>query len=228
MGEEQDKAFLKLVNEVKDLSQKKKKEFFFGTNPPLVLDEWGHSPVRYDSDSFSQGIVKGTEISENKLSVKERETGLVVHSLYGLMDGISSINTEEVEKIRNDIFEVLDNEKIELEKLSQNCAKTLLAQRDSRIIELEKMKIDFEIRLKEKEIYELQVDMSPEKETLLTGLKNLKETKLFPLLQKGIEMFEKEKKILEVDRQVLGFSERVNYIESRLIEFRELADNNGS
>lgn len=158
-------------------------------------------------------------LSEEKLSILREFNNLAAHILYTEMSEISS-RDPKAGAIKSDIQNIYDGELAEItENANSQTDPGTLALIRTRTVELERMKIELEIRWIEKKMYDLHVDWSPEKDMLSRELEAAKE-ELGETIRGYVSALHDERNLLLNTRE--GAPERagrLGYLNGRLVEF---------
>lgn len=157
-----------------------------------------------------------------KISIIQQLAGIHTHQLYEKLGDHTSAEPE-AQKIRAEILETFQTEENELKKFrEEELDFATHAFITTRNLELKKMEVELEIRWKEKEIYDLRVEWSPQKEALQKEVDALKFDSLRPILEETISALQNERDILLAAGASMDWSERLGYVTGRQIELERL------
>lgn len=159
-----------------------------------------------------------------KIAIIREKNGIDAHKLYTQLDKLGA-NTEEGQNTHSAILETFTSELSQIKDIAEGNENPIIkANIASRELELQKMEIELEIRWKQKQIWELHVDWSPEKENMEREVQQLKFEGLKPLLESTVETLTKEEELLTSEYGAIDWSARLGYVTGRRIELQNTLD----
>lgn len=159
-------------------------------------------------------------IGEELFTVAELRSRYVCE-LYRQLDTVNSIEQKEVaETIKGQILQNFEDEQQALRDVSEWYNNPIVeAYSKTRGLELEKMKIECNIRWNEKLMWDLKVDWSEDKQALANEAEGWKRDQLYPLFQQTLSAIRAEEGALQGIQESTDWSARKSEIIGRRIEF---------
>ncbi len=178
---------------------------------------------RYSALTQEESETKDPEarfrIAGEKLSVLHEFVNSAVSLFYaGMYERKLPSYNPLAQRMKEDTIKLLDDELAQIEKYAgEENDSTLRVMVRVRILEIERMKTDLEIFWTEKQMYDLHVEWSEDKAKL--AMQKQRDTdKRTETIRKYIAALEEERELL-LNRKEARTSNRLGYVNGRLIEF---------
>lgn len=177
-----------------------------------------HYQALLKNESRTQDPESRAALSQEKFSILSEFNNLAAHVLYTEMKGFSSSNPE-TERLLSEIRDIYDGELTQInENAGADADPAILALIRTRSAEIERMKIELDIRWIEKKMWDLHVEWSPEKEALAKELQAIKTERLNTATAEYLSALLDERDALLKSGGTRERSMRLSYVNARLIE----------